>query len=356
MTTVDARAPRLRSCRAVEATLCEVWSGLFGREVSPYDDFFDLGGDSFTLLDMVRAVREHGINLRSSDAFRYSTPARLAESLTVRAGGPALPALRAAVARLAQDGARSWVDTPTPAAGDAPVFVLHSDSHHRREREAALAWAGARPVAGLPVPGSRGPVPPSYRLADLATRHLATLTHAHPAGPVRLIGFGHHGVAAFELARQLHSAGRDVALLALVEPPPIGDQPSPPIELLDLVEHRLARLAGRFALTGEESLSEILTVMRDDGWYDPDTTPADLPGLQLAWAQLAQAVHEYEATPYDGPVLLLQDGLDPRPASATWGTLIADLRVHSFDYGLEPPSPMLEDPALAAIMRTALAT
>ncbi|MCW6006775.1 hypothetical protein K1W54_19620 [Micromonospora sp. CPCC 205371] len=365
MTTVDARAPRLLSCRAVERTLCEVWSGLFGREVSPYDDFFDLGGDSFALLDMVRAVRQHGIHLRSSEAFRYSTPARLAESLTVPASGPspALPALWSAVARLARDTARSWVDTPPAAAGEAPVFVLHSDGHVRREREAVLAWAGGRPVAGLPVPGSRGPVPPRYHLADLAARHLDTLVRTHTEGPVRLIGFGHHAVAAFELARQLRRAGREVAVLAMVEPPAIGDPAGPPPAagaLLDLVEHRLARLAGRFGLAGGESLSEILTRMRDDGWYDEDTTPADLPGLQLAWAELARAVREYDGAgyddpAYDGPVLLFQDGLDPRPPVQSWGDLVADLRVHTFDYGLEPPSPMLGDPRLAAVMRTALA-
>jgi len=386
MTTVDAQESQpdgaVRSCRAVEQTLCDVWSGLFGRDVSPYDDFFDLGGDSFTIIDMVQAVRKRGIHLRSSEAMRHTTPARLAECLTVRADGPpptpgvtALPALWAAVDRLFRTGTRSWADgrhrailgpvggaahpgtgrpVSTPDAA-APLFVLHSDSHVRRERAAVATWLGARPAVGLLVPGADGSVPPAYRLAELAGRHLEVILAAQPAGPVYLAGFGQHAVVAFELARQFRRTGREVALVAMIEPPAIGTATGPPPDTAELIADRFTRLAGRFGLTGRETVDEILDRMRDDGWYDVDTTPADLSGAQLGWAELVRAVHGYDGGAYDGRVLLFQDGTDPGAADLAWTGLVADLRVYSFDYGLEPPSPLLADARLAAVLRTALA-
>ncbi|HKT01670.1 MAG TPA: acyl carrier protein, partial [Rugosimonospora sp.] len=71
------------SCHAVERMVCDIWSRHFGRTVSPYDDFFDLGGDSFGLIDVVAEARERGLPVRSSVAFRNPSPARLAESMTI---------------------------------------------------------------------------------------------------------------------------------------------------------------------------------------------------------------------------------------------------------------------------------
>ena len=84
------------SCHAVQHLICEIWSGYFGREVSPYDDFFDLGGDSLAMIDVVVAARGYGLPLRSSVALRNPSPARLAESLTVGAASVVeVPALLA---------------------------------------------------------------------------------------------------------------------------------------------------------------------------------------------------------------------------------------------------------------------
>src|ERR1041384_3843325 len=87
-------APARLSCHAVESMIREIWSGYFGRDVSGYDDFFDLGGDSLAMIDVVAEARERGLQVRSSVALRNPSPARLAESLTIGAAQPIeLPAL-----------------------------------------------------------------------------------------------------------------------------------------------------------------------------------------------------------------------------------------------------------------------
>src|SRR5690348_17265428 len=96
LNTAEAVTARL-SCDTVERMICEIWSGYFGRAVSPYDDFFDLGGDSLAMIDVVGRARERGLSVRSSVALRNPSPARLAESLTVHAESSpvTLPALYA---------------------------------------------------------------------------------------------------------------------------------------------------------------------------------------------------------------------------------------------------------------------
>lgn len=62
--------------------VCGLWADYFGRDVSPYDDFWDLGGDSLAMIDIVGRARALGLPVRSSVALRNPSPARLAAALT----------------------------------------------------------------------------------------------------------------------------------------------------------------------------------------------------------------------------------------------------------------------------------
>ncbi|MCD7444484.1 hypothetical protein K4B79_40550 [Streptomyces lincolnensis] len=66
----------------IEREIRDIWRGLFGVDVGPDDNFFDLGGDSLKVVDVVAAARRRGIGFRSSAVFRNPTPALLAASLT----------------------------------------------------------------------------------------------------------------------------------------------------------------------------------------------------------------------------------------------------------------------------------
>lgn len=380
-------------CHAVERLLCELWSAHFGRAVSPYDDFFDLGGDSLAITAIVAAARERGLQVRSSAALRHPTPARLAEHLTLGGAAPrgtpaVLPqalvlgpeaadavsasAWTAADARpepiVAAGGwpaADTGVDAepapgtapaaePVPDAVDdpaGPLFVVHSDRHAAAERAAVAQWTGGRAAHGYALPGARGPVPPFGSVGEVAERLLADLRGRRPDGPYRLAGFGHGAVVAFDLARRLRALGAEVALLALVGPPvgappagrSVGEPPAgpdePPTALDDLLGRRLALLAGRFGLTGDESLAEIHDRTAEAGWYDDEVRPADLPRLQLAWARLDLAVRAYAYEPYGGPAVLFLDGTEPHPAERAWADAAEPPGVHRLDHGLESPWP-----------------
>jgi thioesterase superfamily protein/tubulysin polyketide synthase-like protein len=75
------------------------------------------------------------------------------------------------------------------------------------------------PFFGLQPPGLDGRDRPLTRLEDFAGYFAAQIRAAHPGGPVIIAGFCAGGVVAFELARQLESAGTPVRFLALFGSP-----------------------------------------------------------------------------------------------------------------------------------------
>jgi aryl carrier-like protein len=354
------------SCLAVERIVCEIWSRYFGRDVSPYDDFFDLGGDSLTMIDVVLQARARGLHVRSSVALKHSTPARLAESLTIGSAEPsppvALPALYGDARHAALTRRSGWTvadSRPVPivaAGGGDPLYVVHSDSHVEAEREAVAGWGCGRPANGFLLRGVRELIPPVGTVGGIAGRLLDALRVEQPEGPYRLVGFGPGAVLAFELARQLRARGAEVALLALIRPPamradPVGSSPGSD----RLLRQRLAMLARRFGLTGEETVAEIHARLREDGWYDDGVQPGDLPWLQLAWAEFALAVRSYDPAGYDGPAMVFEDTVDSPDPARPWLRAATNAWICRLDHGIESPAAVIRDAQVARAMRKALA-
>ncbi|WP_422769362.1 thioesterase domain-containing protein [Plantactinospora sp. WMMC1484] len=354
-------------CAEVERIICDVWSELFETDVSPYDDFFDLGGDSITMIDMVHAARLRGIAVRSSVALRNPTPARLAESLTVRSGRPvpergfvAPPAGQVDAAQPHPEAAGEWADVSALVGTGTtdrhpPLFVLHSHEYLHAERAAIGAWGAGRAVAEVRAPGAWGAVAPFRDIGDLAGRYRTAISRRQPEGPYRLVGFGHSAVVAFELARQLRDGDGEVALLAMVDPPALPG-PAVPAPTLDaILRDRSTALARRFGLDGTETLQEVRSRMLQANWYDPAITAAELPRLELAWAQLARLVHGYQPGRYDGPVLLFGDDSHRPATEAAWCPAVAELRAHWTRHGVAARHPLLRDRSVTDVLRAELA-
>jgi thioesterase domain-containing protein len=339
-----AEAGTRLSCQTVERMICEIWGDYFGREISPYDDFYDLGGDSLGMIDIVGRARGRGLPVRSSEALRNPSPARLAERLTVGADTApvAVPALCAATAAIVATVAVPATVAPTPVvatgAGD-PLHVVHSDSHVEAERDAVAAWESPRPVTGFPLPAGS--------IDECADRLLAALRLAQPRGPYRLAGFGHGAVLAFEVARRLRGLGADVPLLALIAPPAVGVPGEATREAL--LQTRVTMLARRFGLGGAEDVEEIHARMSRAGWYG-HVPPGDLAARQLSFVEFESALRDHVLADYDGPAVLVHDGAD----APAWERAIADLEVHRLDHGTEAPTAVLRDAELALVMRKAL--
>jgi thioesterase domain-containing protein len=349
-TTVTGAGTARLSCLAVEQAICAIWSDFFGRPVGPYDDFYDLGGDSVAIFDVVDAAQQQHLPVRSSDALRHPTPARLAEHLTVGTGpvtGPDIPALRGGTAPAAPGDP---IVAALPGAGPGtPLWVVHSDSHAGLEWAAVAGWSLGSPIQafrpGAGVPGGR-------TVAEIAAYYLRAVRREQPSDPYRLAGFGSGAMLALEMARQLRDAGTPATRLALIGP--TGPGPDGPVDRSALLDERLRHLAARFGLTGAEDAAEIYRLMRADGWYDDEARPGDLAGLQSAWTGLTAILRTHPVPAYDGPVLLVDGGSEPPTPGTGWPALLRDARVHHFGHGVESPRAVLGDPRLAPLVRAAL--
>ncbi|MCP4654504.1 MAG: hypothetical protein GY856_03685, partial [bacterium] len=97
--------------------------------------------------------------------------------------------------------------------------VLHPPGGWHRPLLLRLGTDPRSGPAGLRPPG-RGLLEgeePRRRIDEMAAEYLRSIRGVWPEGPYALLGWSLGGMVAYEMARQLEEAGREVALLALVD-------------------------------------------------------------------------------------------------------------------------------------------
>lgn len=344
---IGADRPAALSCHAIERLVCEVWSEFFERDVHPDDDFYTLGGDSVAIVETVHAARQRGLALRSSEALRNPTPARLAEYLTVGGGGGPAPstALETLLTRPASE--------PIIEQGDGTaLYLVHSDSHLRLEQDTARHWGSLGPVSGFRLPTVARD---ATTIADLVESLIRALRSEQAAGPYRLAGFGIGAVLAFELGRRLRADGDEVDFVALIGPPTLDCGLAPRKSAPELFSERLSTLARRFVVTGEQSPDEVLAAMREAGWYEDVRSADELSAAQWSWARLASAIAEYEPPATDFPIVLIQDAAHTAAMDRGWPRVLGDAKSLWLDHGTASPRSLIQDPRSLAFMREVLA-
>lgn len=80
------RGGAVRDQDQLERALCEIWEKLLSVDVTPVDDFFELGGYSLLVVNVVAEARQAGITMAPDDVFDYKTPRAIAAALLSDAG------------------------------------------------------------------------------------------------------------------------------------------------------------------------------------------------------------------------------------------------------------------------------
>jgi thioesterase domain-containing protein/acyl carrier protein len=192
---VEARNVRERAVARVFAEVLAL------DDVGVHDDFFELGGDSLSVVDLLAGLSEElGVELAASDLLRDATveavagrlvqPATAHRSVAVRVNGRSGPSLFC-----------------VPGAADTPVQYR---SLGRRLPDLAVHAFAYRGMETRAVP--------DQSVQAIARRNVAAMREVDATGPYRILGYSFGGTVALEMARQLTVAGDDVELLALLEP------------------------------------------------------------------------------------------------------------------------------------------
>jgi amino acid adenylation domain-containing protein len=202
-TRPELETPFAEPADELERGVAGRFAELLGIErVGAMDDFFDLGGDSLLVVELLlRLKEEFGQEIAVTDFIEASTPAALAARL--RTGAATSPSGLVAL----QKGTRR----PT-------VFLVPGGTG---EGEDLLVIARLTRFLGpeYTVFAFRSGPPPYGPLSQMGAQYVARLRAVEPHGPYWLVGECVGGILAHAMAAELMAQGEPVALLALLDTP-----------------------------------------------------------------------------------------------------------------------------------------
>jgi thioesterase domain-containing protein/NAD(P)-dependent dehydrogenase (short-subunit alcohol dehydrogenase family)/aryl carrier-like protein len=213
---------------AIERELAGYWRELLGVDApSVHDDFFELGGQSLVAVRLFNKIRKtYGVDLPLSTLFEAPTIAGCAAILHVELGRPVCHAVAVdaleGVDSMPLDARRSsrWSSLVLmqPSGSRAPFYcVAGMGGNLANLRRLALLIGDDQPFYGLQPPGLDGKHERLYSVEGLAAHYIQEILAFQPTGPFFVGGYSGGGVAAFEISRQLLSAGHEVAFLGLLD-------------------------------------------------------------------------------------------------------------------------------------------
>jgi oxalate---CoA ligase len=214
----ELTAASTKKCRLIdppeqplEFQIVEIWQRLLHRvDIGIHDDFFEAGGDSLLAAEMLLEVEA---------AIAHAIPqSALAQASTIRQ-----------IAKIAAQDNRSCEELVTKAKDGTgrPFFFCHGDYSTRGFYAIRLASLldTDRPVYLIHPLRDVNENSDIY-FEQLANRYLPHLLTMQPAGKFQIGGFCNGGLLAWEIARQLIRAGREVESVFLVETISLNCRPS----------------------------------------------------------------------------------------------------------------------------------
>lgn len=196
---------------STEATLTKLWANILNLEqVGIQDNFFELGGDSLLAIQLLEQVNQQfEQNLPLSDLFVAPTVEQFAPLIEKNHGD-----------LHTRDSPPAWSPLVPlqPAGSQPPFFCVHPIfGVVLPYYELACHLGRDQPFYGLQPFGLDGLHPPLTSIEEMAARYIKALRIVQPQGPYQLGGWSFGGLVAYEMAQQLHRAGEQVSLLAILD-------------------------------------------------------------------------------------------------------------------------------------------
>ena len=271
------------------------------------DNFFDLGGYSLLVVRLLTEVkRVFGKNLSISTFFDAPTIRQQATLLRQ------------------QDGSAPWRSLVMirPGSTKPPLFCIHAAwGTVLFYQKLARYLEPDQPFYALQARGVDSKQVPHTSISEMAAHYIEEIQTVQPEGPYFIGGYSFGGLVAFEIARQLHAQGQEIALLALIDiaapgyhkPTSISDDGQPSTFRDRILFHlrKLLRLSIQDQLSYLwERLGWHLTIGKLSLFYKSylryvRQSPQDARILDVAGAN-NQAVRSYIPPAYPGRVTLFR--------------------------------------------------
>lgn len=263
---------------SVEQTIARLFGEILSQpSVNRHDDFFLLGGDSLSLVELQTLLRDaFGVSLTNI----YDDPTVSGIAAEIRACGTG--ASSAEVRSLP-------IMFPLRERGSAPpLFLVHGRLGQALVSPHFLRLLGdEQPVWAFQARGLDGLEAPHATIEAMATHYLAEMRKRRPKGPYFIGSLCAGALIAVAMARMLEDVGEPVLPLLLLDPP---ERPFA-MESAAMTEERLlARLK-------KKQLRGTVDAPLDDPVYASAS-------VRVARA-MEQAIVAYRPQPYYGPVCML---------------------------------------------------
>jgi acyl transferase domain-containing protein/thioesterase domain-containing protein/acyl carrier protein len=314
----------------LEQTLANIWQTFLGIEqVGIYDDFFELGGDSLTAVQLITKLRKTlKTDLSAHSLLNTPTIAALADFIgktTPELLNQALPSL--------------LVEIQTGNSLKPPLFLMHPvGGHVYFYRDLASYLSLDQPVYGIQAEGLDGETEPLSQVEEMATHYIGAMRVRQPEGPYFLGGGSFGGMVAFEMAQQLHTLGQKVALLTMIDTPGPTQMPVGKFEtdveilvyLLNVEENLSVSLDELRKLEPDEQLRYFLEEQRKlDKPIDLDIT--QVRHFLHIFKVHVQAMRDYQARVYPGKIIFFRaqekDAYNAKNPERAWIDLSQELEV-----------------------------
>ena len=187
----------------LEANIAKVWSDVLNlREIGIDDNFFEIGGESLIAAQLMRRVSaEYGVNLRLSTLVK----ARNFRSLAPLLISAQQPTFNSPVIPFRTSGSQT------------PLFLVAGLGGNAINFDFVSRILTNRPVYGIETHGIGRHGEILSTIESMGEFYLTEIRKIQPKGPYHLAGYSFGGFVAFEMARQLRTAGEEVGLLGLID-------------------------------------------------------------------------------------------------------------------------------------------
>ena len=212
---------------AAEKAMAIIWERLLNvQRAGAFDNFFLLGGDSITAVRLVLEIKARfNIELDPAAVFRFPTVEQLSRTVSQ---GNAIPSARSVIRVSRGMSNKRFFGVPGTLGN-----VFNDLGRLASFLEPEYSLYGFQD-------GIRNP----QQIERLSAQYIREMRGVDPDGPYFLMGVCSGAVVAFEMARQLISAGRKVAFIGMVEPsPPRDDVVRSYVDFINFILHRTFRHA-----------------------------------------------------------------------------------------------------------------